>query len=111
MNKTTESRTGAMACLNALRIVESVSHCRLDSDNEDTDTYWRDKDNGVVAMLNAAGVQSGFLAGFISTFAEYVHMIEAGGGIPNLYVWKPEAAMTDEEKTKNRAYYEEDATV
>lgn len=101
-DKVAEYRTGAMACLNAIRIIERIeNHPDPDSAMEEC---WRDKDVAIVAMLQAAGVQSGFIAGFVATFAEYVSMVESGG-VPDPYRWKPEAAMTKKEKADYRASY------
>lgn len=100
-----ESRKGAMACLNAIRIIENIHR---NPDPECTmRTFWRDQESSVAAMLQAAGVQDGFMAGFIASLAEYVCMVE-NSGVPNPYVWKPEAAMIEEEKAVHRASYEEE---
>lgn len=109
LEKEEESRRGAMACLNAMRIIERIENApNLDGTIED---YWRDKEAGTTAMLHASGVQSGFLAGFVTSFAEYVSFVESAG-TPDLYHWKPEAAMKDEEKEIHRvslqSSYDED---
>ncbi|OGS97716.1 MAG: hypothetical protein A3K04_09650 [Gallionellales bacterium RBG_16_56_9] len=106
MLNTEESRAGAMACLNAIRIIE---HIQSEPNPECTmERHWRDEEAGKMAMLHAAGVQSGFMAGFIATFAEYVSF-DQSAGIPDPHVWKPETVMTEEEKAANRAHYEEAA--
>ncbi len=106
MANTEESRAGAIACLNAIRIIERLAK---NPDPEVTmEDYWRGKAAAISAMLMAAGEKSEYLTGFIATFAEYVCMVE-GGGIPDPYHWKPEAGMTNEEEAAYRASYEEAA--
>jgi hypothetical protein len=100
-SNTEESRAGAMACLNAMRIIQRIEN-HPDPECSMAD-WWKDKDAAVTAMLQAAGVQSGFISGFIATLAEYVHMVEFTGA-PDPHEWEPEATMTDEEKA---AYREE----
>jgi hypothetical protein len=101
MSNTEESRAGAMACLNAMRIIQRIEN-HPDPECSMAD-WWKNKDAAVIAMLQAAGVQSGFISGFISTFAEYFSIHEAGA-IHDPFTWTPEATMTDEEKA---AYREE----
>lgn len=105
MLNTEESRKGAMACLSALQIIEHFD-ARQDS-NSGRDSFWRKKDAACSVMLLEAGEQSAFITGFIAAVAEYVGNIQLGS-IPDPYAWKPEAAMTDEEKAANRAYYAEE---
>lgn len=104
MLNTEESRKGAMACLNAMRIIERIAG--NPKPNNSTENYWRNIEAEEMVMLQAAGVQSGFMAGFVATLAEYVGMAERGG-VLDPYAWKPEAAMTNEEKASDRASYED----
>lgn len=99
-----ESRKGAMACLDAIRIIDRIeSGIKSDRPAED---HWRDIDAAVVAMQLAAGEQSDFMAGFVAVFGEYVSMVESIG-TPNPYVWKPTAIMPEGEIAAHRASYEE----
>jgi hypothetical protein len=107
MLNTEESRKGAMACLSAIRIIGSIKkHHDPDASKED---YWRKQDATCTAMLLAAGEQPDFITGFIAAMSEYVSNV-VEGGVPDPYVWKPEAAMTEEERATERALYEEVAT-
>lgn len=104
MLNTEESRAGAMACLNAMRIIQSIEECpRHDCS---IDGHWRNQETERDVMLNAAGVESGFLAGFISAVAEYAEWT-ISTGTPDLNKWKPIAAMTDEERAKHRIEFDE----
>lgn len=104
LTSTEESRAGAMACLEALRAIENING-NFHTDNS-MEVWWRGEDNAVAIMLQAAGKPDGFTAGFVATFAEYFKL--NFGGTPNLDVWKPEAAMTEEEKKASRVKFEED---
>jgi hypothetical protein len=95
---TEESRAGATACLNALRVIENIN-------KEPSTTYWQDKSAGIASMLNSVGAQSDFVSGFVAAFAEYAHFIESTG-IPDLHIWKPESTMTTSEIAANRALIE-----
>lgn len=99
LQSTEETRAGAMACLEALRAIKSIAGNK--------DGWWQSEDKAVAVMLHAAGKPSGFMAGFVAVFAEYVKA-EFTGCAYNLDVWKkPESAMTDEEKAASRAKFEE----
>lgn len=100
---TEESRAGAMACLEALRTIENIKGNFLTDDS--MEAWWRGEDNAVAIMLQAAGKADGFMAGFVAVFAEYFKL--SFGGTPNLDVFKPEAAMTEEEKKASRVKFEE----
>lgn len=103
LTSTEESRAGAMACLEALRAIENIK-CNLLSDGS-MEAWWRGEDNVVAIMLQAAGKPDGFMAGFVAVFAEYFKL--SFGGTPNLDVFEPEAAMTEEEKKASRVKFEE----
>lgn len=104
LTSTEETRAGAMACLEALRAIKNIKS-NFHTDNS-MEAWWRGEDNAVAIMLQAAGKPDGFTAGFVATFVEYFRL--NFGGTPNLDVWKPEAAMTKEEKKASRAKFEED---
>lgn len=103
LTSTEETRAGAMACLEALRTIENIK-CNLLSDDP-MEAWWRGEDNAVAIMLQAAGKTDGFMAGFVAVFAEYFKL--SFGGTPNLDVFEPEAAMTEEEKKASRVKFEE----
>jgi hypothetical protein len=102
-----ESRAGALACLEALRIVEHLTSAQHpEMTNEE---YWRSRESAAAAMVFAAGKPSPFLSGFVSAFAEHYYLHHTGK--PNLYVWKPEAAMTEYEKAAHRATYDDEEEI
>ena len=103
LTSTEETRAGAMACLEALRAIENIKG-NLHTDNS-MEAWWRGEDNAVAIMLQAAGKPDGFTAGFVAVFAEYFKL--SFGGTPNLDVFEPEAAMTEEEKKASRVKFEE----
>lgn len=108
LTNTEQSRAGAMACLEALRVIKKIA----ESEYPETPSaeWWRVEDSAVAAMLHAAGNPSGFMAGFVAVFAEYVKADFSGCGY-NLDSWeKPEAAMTDEEKMASRSEFDEEAS-
>lgn len=105
MLNTEQSRAGALACLNAMRIIERISRGNgPELSNED---WWINKEVEVSAMLQAAGVSDGFMAGFVAACAEYVSDVESAG-TPNLYRWKPIASMTEEEISSYKLSLETD---
>ena len=95
-----EVRKGATACLHAMRIVERIN--RYSESEDSAQDYQRSRDMARIAMTHAAGEHSEFMCGFIATFAEYASLVCAAGE-PDLYVWKPECAMTDDEIITQRA--------
>lgn len=106
LTSTEKSRAGAMACLEALRAIENFKGNFHSDDSDDSmEVWWRGEDNAVAIMQQAAGKPDGFMAGFVATFAEYFKL--SFGGTPNLDVFKPEAAMTEEEKKASRVKFEE----
>jgi hypothetical protein len=98
-DNTDESRAGAMACMNALRVIEQIGD-RLPLDTSE-EGWWQAKESMVTAMLNAAKVESEFMAGFLAVFAEYASATNSAG-VPDLYRWKPEAEMSSEEIAASR---------
>lgn len=107
LTSTEESRAGAMACLEALRAIENTNgNFYTFHTDHSMETWWSSEDNAVAIMLQAAGKPDGFTAGFIAAFAEYFQF--NFGGTPNLAMWNPEAAMTEEEKKASRVKFEEE---
>lgn len=99
-DKAAEYRAGAMACLDALRIIDRISA----SGNAETtwEECWQNEDTSIRAMQHAAGNNGEFMAGFVAVFAEYAHMFISGGE-PDLYKWQPVSSMTGEDRKKCRA--------
>ena len=95
---TEESRAGAMACMEALRIIDRIA--AGDRSDLTLEECWQDEDVSITAMQHAAGNHGEFMSGFVAVFAEYAHMFISGGE-PNLYRWQPISSMTQEE-VKNR---------
>jgi hypothetical protein len=100
LNTGAESRAGALACMDALRIIDRIGA----SDNTENtwEECWQCEDTSIKAMQLAAGNHGEFMAGFVAAFAEYAYM-NISGGMPNLYKWKPLSSMTDEDRKKCRA--------
>ena len=75
LTSTEETRAGAMACLEALRVIQKIAE-GIAEGGEKTDRsqerWWRKNDSAVAVMLHAAGNPGGFMAGFVATLAEYV---------------------------------------
>jgi hypothetical protein len=108
---TEESRAGAKACMDALRVVynlnESGKHgIRFDKQTS-MDEWWKGCEIGKAAVLLAAGRQDEYTSGFIAALADYV-VFTADGSMPDLDVWKPEAIMSAEEKTNSRAEFDQE---
>ena len=91
---TEESRKGAMACLDALRIIDRIAAC--DGSELTWDECWQNVDASIKAAQYTAGHHGDFISGFVATFAEYVHSSITAGQL-NLYKFEPIASMTDEE--------------
>lgn len=100
-------RAGAMACMEALRIIDRIA--AGDRSDLTLEECWQDEDVSIVAMQHAAGNHGEFMAGFVAVFAEYAHMFISGGE-PNLYKWQPVSSMSDEEKTAHRKSAEKNAS-
>lgn len=94
-----ESRAGAMACMEALRIIDRIA--AGDKAEMTWEECWQNEDASITAMQHAVGNRGEFMAGFVSVFAEYAYM-NISGGEPNLYGWKPVSSMTDEEVKNER---------
>lgn len=104
-DKAAEYRAGAMACMDALRIIDRIS---ASGKAEMTwEECWQNEDVSIRAMQHAAGNNGEFIAGFVAVFAEYAYMFISGGE-PNLYKWQPVSSMTDKDIKKCRAKAEND---
>lgn len=104
---------GAIAGLEALRNIERIAErMKTRSSNGDGLTmseWWQIQDDAVEAMYKGVGKQSAFVNGLLATVAEYV-MLAQDGGIPDLDHWKPEAIMTETEKTASRTKFADEVT-
>jgi hypothetical protein len=100
MFNTEETQAGALACMDALRIIERPT---ASGNHESTwEECWQIEDTSIKAMQHAAGNHGEFMSGFVAVFAEYACM-NISGGEPDLYVWKPMVCMTEEEVKNKRA--------
>jgi hypothetical protein len=101
-NQTEESRTGAMACMEALRkFVGWRSAIFNDGEEQTTDEYLRYKKAAILNVVSLAGELSPRAAGFMETLVEYIYECDEGV-IADLDKWKPDAAMTEEERAAYR---------
>lgn len=102
---TEETRAGAMACKQVLKVMEQIADGNIGYDTHED--WWNAKDAAIASMINASGVQPGFLYGFIAALAEFIHEINTTG-TPYADDWEPEATMTGEEIAAKRAKFEEE---
>jgi hypothetical protein len=93
-------RNGALAALDAMKIIEQIA----ESGNSDwtIDQCFKAQNIAVNSALLAAGDIPERAQGVIAAMAEYIYMNHSAG-IPNLEQWKPESAMTAEEKNSVQA--------
>lgn len=93
----TETRRGALACVDALRDIETVAEL-ANTPDQTTEQHWQVRQATVDILLRAAGPTSPYLSGFLSALAEFVDFTITSG-TPNLEGcgWEPKAAMTDAE--------------
>lgn len=102
MLNTQESRDGANAGFNAMKIIEHIAdNGSPDWTIEDCFTAQR---VAVSAALMAAGDVPDRVKGVIAAMAEYIYSTNSAGP-PNLDLWKPEAVMTDQEIVENVAKF------
>jgi len=100
-------RNGAIAALDSMKIIEQIA------ENGNTDWTLEDcfkaESIAISSALLAAGDISERAKGVIAAMAEYIYMC-AEAGTPNLEKWKPQSAMTPEQKTAYRqTFIEADA--
>jgi hypothetical protein len=104
MLNTEESRKGAMACLQAMQAVKQLKYQQeSQGTNKDYFDYLSAENNEI---LKAAGNQPDFMTGFITSLAEILSDAMLEYGVFDVFVWKPEATMTDEQIAVNRARYD-----
>jgi len=115
LTNTEQSRAGASACVEALRVIEMISERSMHRSQNDQpmpmEKWWQIQEEAVAAMFQSqiADKPRDFIAGFVAAFAEYAFCIHSSG-VPNLNRWRPEAAMTNEEKLAERAILEFECT-
>lgn len=88
---------GAERCMAALRAMESV----VAAGGPEWKDVWASEKIASDVLITASGVDTPFLRGFVSVLAEYVNMCNSCGA-PDLLVWKPDAALTEEELQASR---------
>jgi hypothetical protein len=104
MLNTEESRKGAMACLHAMQAVMNLPY---NQESEGTiQNCLNYHDDARDEFLKAAGLQSEFIQGFLSTLAQYFVSADEGCSY-DVFVWKPDAARTEAELKDYRASLEE----
>jgi hypothetical protein len=102
-------RQGALACMAALRDIETIAEMATHTPELTMEEYWQEQKAVVDILLKAAGATSPYISGFLAVFAEYVGFI-SGPGIPDLDAWIPHAAMTEAEFAAHRQRMESDLT-
>ncbi len=94
-NDDIEIRSGAIACLESLKIIEQIA------DNEsgewNLDQCLKAQQIAVSSALLVAGEIPNRTNGIIAALAEYIYSHHASG-TPNLEKWRPQTAMTEGEK-------------
>ena len=101
---------GAIAGLDVLRNIKRFAeqlNCPGGGAVLTMEAYWQIQDEGVDAMVCAAGRPDPFMTGFLSTIAEYL-MAAAESGFLDLEKWKPESVMTEKEKMARRIKFGEE---
>lgn len=95
----TDARNGAIAAIDAMKIIEQIA----ESGNIawTIDQCFKAENIAVNSALLAAGDISERAKGVITAMAQYIYMCHSAG-IPNLEQWKPESAMTADEKAAYR---------
>lgn len=100
-------RNGAIAALDAMKIIEQIA----ESGNSawTIDQCFKAENIAVNSAILAAGDIPERAKGVITAMAQYIYMCHSAG-TPNLEQWKPESAMTPEQKTAYRqTFIEADA--
>lgn len=88
-------KDGAAACMAALRRAETITEHNPEGD------YFEERDEAMAEIMRAAGDMPHHAAGALAVLAEYfVGCCQVGQY--DLAEWKPEALMTDEERTAHR---------
>ena len=95
-------REGAKTCMDVLRLIEQMNEPR--PAEETFEENWKLRRRVVAVVANAFGPTDARGEGFLAALAEYVHFVNTTG-TPDLYVWRPDAAMTPEEIEADRARY------
>lgn len=88
-------KDGAAACMAALRRAETIAEHNPEGD------YFEERDEAMAEIMRAAGGMPHHAAGALTVLAEYFVGCCQGGQYDPAS-WKPEALMTDEERTAQR---------
>jgi hypothetical protein len=98
----TEIRSGALACIDAMKIIEQIAESGA-SYKTIGDCFTAQR-VAISSAILAAGDIPERAQGVIAAMAEYIYMCNSAG-TPNLKQWRPEASMTENEKTVHMASY------
>ncbi|HEX5539345.1 MAG TPA: hypothetical protein VFX01_06115 [Methylophilaceae bacterium] len=91
---TAESRAGARACLDALRMMETIA-------NENSPDYYAERELMASVLIKAAQPSSPFMTGFIAVLAEYIDL-NLSCGAKLAQTWTPEATLSEDEREMSR---------
>jgi len=94
MLNTEESRDGALACIDALNIIETIAECSCSEGS--IEECFKIKRSAISSVLLAAGEVTPRVQGVILAMAEYIYACNHSG-IPNLEKWRPEVTMTEKD--------------
>lgn len=94
-------KEGAAACIEALRRAEKIADPEVPSTAREDDNYFEMQDQATAEIMRAVGTVPPYTAGAVKVLAEYVVGLYQVGQF-DLYGWKPEALMTEEEIVANR---------
>ncbi len=105
-NDDIEIRSGAIACLESLKIIEQIA------DNESSDWNLEQSFKAQQIAISSALLSAGDLPdkakGVIAALVEYIYSSHAVG-IPNLEKWWPQTSMNELEKeTYNQFHFNKD---
>lgn len=100
MINTQESRDGAIACFDAINIIEHMAD--NGAGEWSIDDCFKAQRLAISSAVIAAGNVSERAQGVISALAEYIYSCNSSG-LPNLDKWRPEAMMTEQEIAEQMA--------
>ncbi len=98
----TEIRDGAIACIDAMRIIEQIAESG--AGYRTIDDCFNAQRIAISSAILTAGDIPKRAQGVIAAMAEYIYMCNSAG-TPNLKQWRPEAAMTESERAAHMASY------
>lgn len=91
---------GANRAMSAVRAIEAIIQANEYGGSKWEDT-WAAEESAANLLVRYSCTDTPFLRGFIGVLADYVSLC-SGAGVPNLEVWKPDAAMTYDEIKAHR---------